>query len=63
VVVTDTGGLPDAFYVAEATLAAGRPVFFPRHAAPFCPGSMARPGVRVGCSPSGILEALAPLLP
>jgi DNA processing protein len=63
VVVTDTGGLPDAFYVAEAALAAGRPVFFPRHAAPFWPGSMARPGVRVGCSPAGILKALAPLLP
>jgi hypothetical protein len=27
------------------------------------PGSMARPGVRAGCSPAGLLEALAPLLP
>jgi len=60
-VVVDTGGPPDAFYVAESALRSGRPVLFPRGAAACWPTSLDRPGVRMGSSPPAILRMLAAL--
>src|SRR5262249_38691781 len=61
VVVTDLGGVPDAYYVAETALRAGRPVFFPRDAAAGWPGSLKRPGVCFGRSPAKLLRAFGAL--
>lgn len=58
VVVLDTGGVPDAFYVAESAVRAGRPVFFPRAAAVRWPSRLGT-AAPVGASLGTILDALA----
>jgi hypothetical protein len=61
--VVDARGLPDAFYVAEAALRAGRPVLFSREALAHWPASPERPGVLRGASRAAILRMLAGLPP
>lgn len=63
VVVADADGLPDAFYVAEAALHAGRPVQFSRVAAACWPTSLDRPGVRLGSSRGAVVRLVAGLRP
>lgn len=57
VVVLDTGGAPDAFYVAEAAVRAGRRVFFSRAAAFRWPSRLGT-AADVGASVGTILDSL-----
>lgn len=57
VVVLDTGGVPDAFYVAETALRAGRRVFFPRAVGFRWPGLGT--AANVGGSVGTLLDSLA----
>ncbi len=57
VVVLDNGGVPDAFYIAESAVRAGRLVFFPRAAAVRWPARLGT-AAPVGASIGTILDTL-----